>query len=128
MTSIQFSKNSKETLFCGESDKFQRLSKNVGLLLWWPWRYSMKRKSNFSGWSEISTLVDLYTSIFLIWKTFAQIFNQLKIQNVSHFKSCQKTLSYHFLKGLLFCNGWPINMNVSTFWETPVGFLESPVL
>ena len=80
----------------------------------------------------ISTIVDPYTSIFEIWKTFAQMFDSLKIQNVSNFycekRTTKKLKFFMFLRGRYFLMGNPININVSMFWETSVGFLKCVVL
>ena len=40
----------------------------------------------------------------------------------------KKPQIFHIFKGLLFCNGWPIDMNIGVFWETSVGFLKSVIL
>ena len=85
------------------------------------------------GRSVISTIVDSYTSIFQIWfSTFAQIFDSLKIQDISNFyferRAAEKHKHFIFLKGCYFVIVGPIDMNVGVFWENSVGFLKPIVL
>ena len=67
----------------------------------------------------ISTIVDPYSLIFQISETVAQIFDSLKIRNVSNFyfekRTVKETEIFHIFKGLLFLNGSRINMNVGVF-------------
>ena len=66
-----------------------------------------------------STLVDPYTSIFQICQTFAQIFDSLKLSNVSNISLKKEPLKKHkffiFLKGGLFVMGGPIDINFGIF-------------
>ena len=69
----------------------------------------------------ISTIVDPYSLIFQISETFAQIFDSLKIRNVSNFyfekRTVKETEIFHIFKGLLFLNGSRINVECYECWR-----------
>ena len=82
-------------------------------------------------WSEVATSTTRNFSNGSPY-TFAQIFNSLKIQNVSNFyfkkEPPKKRKFFMFLRGRYFVMGGPIDMNVDVFWETSVDFLKCVVL
>ena len=79
-----------------------------------------------------SIIVDSYASISQDWKTFAQIFDSLKIENDSNFyfeeKVAKKTQTFQFLMSRYFVMGASIDINVGVFREAFVRFLKSVVL
>ena len=149
MVSVQFRKNFTGPPFCGGwTKKLQTFSRHffwqqpskyciaeftaifVCLLLSWSRRYSTKWSSNLTtrnfnnSWPlylNFSNMIKLCTSIWFI--------KNLKCQECFFGKgAAKKTQILNIFKGRYFVMGGPIDMNVSVFWETSVGFLKSVVL
>ena len=86
-------------------------------------------------WNKVTTSATRnFNNSWPLYLIFLIIINLwfLKIPNVSDIfiwkRSRQKKQIFHIFNELLFRNGQPIDMNVSVFWETSVGFLKNVVL